>query len=274
MALLLVVAVWGTTFPLIKSTLSSINAIEFVSWRFTLSALLFLPWVRLSWFKHIQSMVLPALILGVLNYLGFYLQTDSLNYVSSAQCAFLTAIYVILVPFISPMFGLGEYKLAHVIPALVAFLGVACLTGVHLVDLSWGYIALFLSAICFALAIVYLHWITLKLKATTALTFFQIASIALVAFAGQRFHFPMHAIPFHGVAVILWCSVAATCLAIWAQTHYQCQTTPHQAVIIYSFEPIFAAFFAYMLNGEPIGLQVLIGGGFIFLALLMSILVE
>lgn len=272
LVLLCVVAVWGTTFPLIKSTLSSINAIDFVSWRFTLSALFFLPWVRLSWFRHVKALLLPAMILGVLNYLGFYLQTDSLNYVSSAQSAFLTAIYVILVPFLSPIFGLGEFKLAHMLPALVAFIGVACLTGVHVSHFNWGDLELFLSAICFALAIVYLHWVTSQSKSTTALTFFQISAIAIVAFIAHGFYFPIHWVPPHVIVAVLWCAIVATCLSIWAQTHFQCQTTPHQAVIIYSFEPIFAAVFAYAFNSEPIGLQVVVGGGFIFMGLIMSIL--
>jgi drug/metabolite transporter (DMT)-like permease len=65
-------------------------------------------------------------------------------------------------------------------------------------------------------------------------------------------------------------AILATLVTTILQTRFQKYVTPTKAAIIFSFEPIFAALFAYLLINERLGSFGVIGGIFIFAGLLVS----
>src|SRR5690606_16975429 len=76
------------------------------------------------------------------------------------------------------------------------------------------------------------------------------------------------------VFAVFYTAIFASVLATVIQLKYQKVVSPTKAGIIYSFEPIMAAVFAYFLLSEKISNFGLLGGLFIFVGLLFSELLE
>ncbi|MCB0731272.1 MAG: DMT family transporter, partial [Ignavibacteriae bacterium] len=68
--------------------------------------------------------------------------------------------------------------------------------------------------------------------------------------------------------------IFATLITTALQTKYQKNVTPAKAGIIFSFEPIFAAIFAFFVLGEKITNFGYLGAALIMLGLLISELYE
>lgn len=102
LALLLTTLIWGATFPATKAALEQIPPFSFLFLRFLLGVLLvgggFLLWrLRL----HREPAVLRASAIATCwLFLGYVLQTVGLHYTTASNSAFITALYVVIVPLI------------------------------------------------------------------------------------------------------------------------------------------------------------------------------
>ena len=100
LALLLTTLIWGATFPATKAALEQIPPFSFLFLRFLLGVLLvgggFLLWrLRL----HREPAVLRASAIATCwLFLGYVLQTVGLHYTTASNSAFVTALYVVIVP--------------------------------------------------------------------------------------------------------------------------------------------------------------------------------
>jgi drug/metabolite transporter (DMT)-like permease len=75
---------------------------------------------------------------------------------------------------------------------------------------------------------------------------------------------------FNVVGALIYTSVFASIIATIIQLKFQKTVSPTRAGIIYSFEPIFAALFAYFLLNEKISNFGLVGCVLIFIGLIVS----
>jgi drug/metabolite transporter (DMT)-like permease len=98
-----------------------------------------------------------GLIAGGINFLGYQLQTIGLMYTTPANNAFLTAIYVVMIPFIVWVFFHQKPERKAYIAIVICMLGMAVLTGVFSrgVSLHIGDLLTIISAGFYALQIVY-----------------------------------------------------------------------------------------------------------------------
>ena len=272
--LLIVTGIWGGTFPLIKNSLNFIRPGDFVSVRFALATCAMLPFVMHRLNKTNRTVLIHGFVLGALNYVGYYAQTLSLKTQSSANSAFITALYVIIVPLLNPIFNISRFHLKDIFPAFFALLGVVVITGAQLNNLSIGHIELLLSAFFFALAIIYLHKITQLNIDIFLLAFYQILFIFFFSLFSFSFRLDFKVFNYVTIVAIIWCGLFSTCLTIWIQTYYQRFTTTNQAAIIYTFEPIFTTLIAYFFNSELVPGKIIMGGSLIIIALFLSILIS
>jgi drug/metabolite transporter (DMT)-like permease len=88
------------------------------------------------------------------------------------------------------------------------------------------------------------------------------ASVATQWSTGQM------AVPSWGkvVGTILWCGTVGNAYVLYAQSYGQRLVRPSDANLVYSLQPIFTAFFAYLFLGETMGATGLAGGALILLA--------
>ncbi|HWE86622.1 MAG TPA: DMT family transporter [Terracidiphilus sp.] len=121
--MLFVVAVWGSTFVLIKSALADASPAAFNAVRMALAFLILAIAYHRSWRGirpwHIAAGALVGLCLAT----GYQFQTIGLVYTTASKSAFITGLVVVLVPFLSIIPGVRPPD-AHP-PRWNAFLGAA-----------------------------------------------------------------------------------------------------------------------------------------------------
>ena len=128
LGLLSTTVVWGSAFVFMKNTLDVITPMYLLAFRFTIAAA-FLFAALLPKIRKLRAGDWKA---GAL--LGFWLtasyvtQTYGLNYTTASNNAFLTTIYVIIVPFLHVAFNKARLHRAHLVAAAAAFGGIALLS--------------------------------------------------------------------------------------------------------------------------------------------------
>jgi len=284
-ALLLITVIWGGTFAIVKNALSDISPSLFIALRFSIASLILFPFV-FSQLKRINKETLIAgSILAIFFFLGFQFQTIGLNYTTATKSGFITGTFVVIIPLLQTLIEKRKPRLHNVVGVILVFIGLIFLSSrgeniVHFFeelgsDLNIGDLLTFMCAIVFAFQIVYVDIFTKKYP-YMPMVFIQLfisaiggmlAALILPSFGLEETKFTMN---FNVINAILYTSIFASIIAITIQLKYQKIVSPTKAGIIYSFEPIMAAFIAYLLLSEKITNFGLIGGAFIFAGLIVS----
>lgn len=284
-ALLLITVIWGGTFALVKNALNDISPSLFLSIRFGVASIILLPFLY-SQLKNIsKETFVVGTILAVFFFLGFQFQTIGLNYTTATKSGFITGTFVVIIPILQTIIEKRKPRIHNIIGVILVFIGLIFLSnrGENLFhffeefgsDLNIGDLFTFICAILFAFQVVYVDIFTKKYP-FMPLVFIQLfisalgatmASLLLPSFGLELTKFTLN---FNVITAILYTSIFASIIAISIQLKYQKIVSPTKAGIIYSFEPIMAAFIAYLLLSEEITNFGLIGGAFIFAGLLVS----
>ena len=274
--LLSVTLIWGSTFVVTKSIVGPNSPLFYTALRFLLASVtLFLIFPR-RLLKIPARALRRGSILGFFLFAGFATQTVGIQYTTASKSAFFTGMLTVLTPlvhFIVQRFtraGRKALKLGNIFGVIFAGLGLYLLTSPSGSAFTAGDALTLACAFFFACYIVYLD-VASDEPDKVQLTFVQFLFCGL---AGLAFAFPFEEIRvvFTGAYVLslLYLTLFATVLAMWVQTRYQGDTTPTRAAVIFAMEPVIAAFFAYLVRGELIGLAGQFGGGMIIAGLLLS----
>lgn len=263
LALLATAAAWGSTFALVKDTIRSMTPETFIFWRFTTAGLV-LAAIAAMRRRLARPLLLPGIILGTLVFGGYWMQTHGLLTISPSRSAFLTGLYVVIVPFFQWKTA-GRPKATAWIAAILALLGTTILIGK--VDLQTG----IGDALTLACAIVFALHVVFSARWSTRENAIALAAVQ-VLFVG------LAAAPFISnvawnatlVATILFTAIVTTALAFAALMWGQAHVTATEAAVILSFEPVVAAITSMAFYGEPLTPAFLLGAVLILAAMLLS----
>jgi len=267
LALLLTTFIWGATFPATKAVLEQIPPLSFLFLRFFLGALLvgggFLLWrLRL----HREPALLKASTIATCwLFLGYLLQTVGLNYTTASNSAFITALYVIIVPIILRRFDRRVW-LATGIATVGLWLLVKPNGSGNLGDvLTLG------CAAAFAAHIACLERFTREVDAPSLFAWQMIAMVCLLLPTLLVEQAPAHAFAptallLVGLGVTGGLATGAFAIQMWVQRIVPAQ----QVALIFSSEPAYAAGLSWYFLGETLDTQGWIGGGLILLAVLVG----
>jgi drug/metabolite transporter (DMT)-like permease len=262
---------WGASFLVIKDALAAAPPHWLLALRFGVGALalaLFAPRAV----ARIDARTLRAgLGLALVLWAAFALQTVGLVWTTPAKSAFLTAVYVPLVPVLGRLvFGtaLPPRVLASVALALV---GLALLTHpTDLAEVNRGDALTLGCAVAFALHIVLLDRVARDLPARP-LALLQIGATGALALpVALAVEGPPPALVPALVGAVLYlgvvCSAAAYVVQTWAQRH----TLPERVALLFSLEAVFAAVLAAALIGERHSGLEWTGGALVVAAVLIG----
>ena len=268
--LVLVTAVWGATFVLIKRALDDVSPLLFNAVRMSLAAVL----LALVYARHFRQMtaasVRAGLVVGVCLWLGYEFQTTGLVYTTPSKSAFLTAVSVVLVPlFLALIFHRKRIPAWTLIGVGAAFAGLYLLTipaGEGFGGVNAGDVLTMGCAVAFAFHIIFLG------RATGQHRFEQISVLQTITAAVLM----LVSIPILETPRVVWSqellvailitgaigTAAAFSIQAWAQQF----TPPTHTALIFSLEPVFAAITSYFVLHERLGWRgtlgaVLIVGG-------------
>ncbi len=285
--LIFITLLWGATFPVVKEALSDISPILFVAIRFSIVALILLPFIIK---KKINANAAKAgLLLGVFLFLGFVVQTMGLQYTSVIKSSFLTGTVVILVPILQVIIEKRPPTKGVMLGVFFVTLGISFLSsgGDSILNLFKDIGSNFnvgdaLTLACAFFFAIYIVMLDIKTNQYDffLLLFFQILATAVFAIIFS-FLFEIYELEKMKIEItnnliyaLIYTSIFTTLLTTALHTKYQKNVTPAKAGIIFSFEPIFATFLSFLFLGEEITNFGYIGAGLIMLGLLVSELYE
>lgn len=267
--LLLVALIWGATFPFVSESIREISPAFLVSLRFLIAAIFLLPFVWARLLKTNKAVIKAGFILGALNAGVYLLQTIGMRSVDADTTAFISSVGVVFVPFLAPFFKLAKVKAIEVFGSLICLLGLFLLIGGDFSHFKIDEILILAAAFCWALSICYIQKVTIHIKESQLLAFYQIVFLLPFAFLITPIDFHFTGFSPMVVLTVLYTGILATSLVFIIQVRYQKETTATHAAIIYSFEPVLASIIAIYVNHQPLTKQIMIGGGTILLSVLL-----
>ncbi|WP_035294401.1 DMT family transporter [Clostridium sp. KNHs214] len=270
LSLLLVAMLWGGGFVVIKDALNSVTPFYIMAMRFGLSFLL----MCLVFWKRVKRIdkknIIGGSIIGIFLFLAFAFQTIGLQYTTAGKQAFLTAIYVVEVPFLCWIFIKKKPDNYSIAAAFLAFLGIGMLTMQGSIKINLGDALTLICSVFFAAQIISTGFYAEKLD-PIVLTVVQFGVAAILSYISALIFEPK--LPYLSTSVMLsvaYLSVFSTLIAFLVQNIAQKYTSSTHAAIILSLESFFGCFFAVIFLGEKLTTKIIIGCVFIFLSIITA----
>lgn len=268
--------IWGATFLFTQIGIEYCSPSFYVVLRFVFAALLCLLFFWRKVISTPRKVIKQGAVLGLFFSCGFLLQTFALKHSSIGNTAFITDLCVVITPFIFWLRLKERVSAYSKVGVIVALVGVWIITQPTTSSLNIGDLLTIASTFFWSLYMVNIHIYTKDNKdpnLSIQLVLFQFLSglpILLLYF----FIFDLPSFYFHfntSLAISLaFNSIMASFLVSFLQITFQKYTTPVNASIIFSLEPVFASIFAFVVLGEVLSPNTMIGAVFIFAAVFIS----
>ncbi|WP_445500928.1 DMT family transporter [Microvirga sp. G4-2] len=268
--LVFVTMIWGATFLTVQTALSVSGPLFFVGLRFGTAALMMAiiaaPVLRgLTW-KEIKA----GVMIGIAIFFGYTLQTYGLQYIPSSKSAFITALYVPIVPLLQWLVLKKPPSIMAWTGIAFAFVGLALLAGPDgtSIGLGLGELLTLLCAVAISAEIILIGGFAGKVDARRV-TVVQLATTSLLALGlmaplGEPLPEPSWLLILSAVGLGL--ASAGIQLAMnWAQK----TVSPTRATVIYAGEPVWAGIVG-RLYGERLPAAALIGAALIVAGVIVS----
>jgi len=268
--LLLVSAIWGTTFALLRESLLVIHPVELMAVRFTIAAIVLGAIFRRRIWPVRRRWIVDGSWLGIWVAIAYLTQVLGLATITSSRSAFITSTYIFFTPFLAAAMGAGKPGVGDIVGVTLALGGISLFNADAGFALGPGELWTLGCALSFGVQIVTTS-IVAKRSDAIALSWIQIVICAVFAWvfvlARGGFHTPLQKIPW---AVLIYLGVMATAVVIVIQTWALARTTPVKAALLFATEPIFASIFAVSFFGEKMSGREVLGGALIILGVLVT----
>lgn len=243
--------------------------------RYTLAALLLLPFAV----KYLRTMrrkqFWSGILMGVIFFTSMMAQTAGIAMSTPAQSSFITTAYVVIAPFTTWL--LLRQKPNKRIWAAVLL----CLAGIYVLNmkpgevlsLSLGNMLTLLGALGWAFQLTYTS-IAGRYMPPALLSFLSFGFTGLMGgltalCTGSLFATTMPQIEGAALSITL-AAIFPTVLANLVQVYAQPHVDANKAAVIYTLEAVFATVISILMGMEPLRTSVLVGGGLIVGAVLLT----
>lgn len=269
-ALFAVATSWGATFPLAKRLLTELPPFFYLALRFALAAAVLVTVAGRKLPQLGRRGLVDGAILGTLLAAGYGLQTLGLRTASATVSAFLTGLSVVMVPLLGVAFGRR--------PSLMAWIGVgAALLGLALLTLQpahgqrfgVGEILVLGCALAFAVHIVYQSRVAQNHPALP-LGLVQITTVALLTLVFSIPEPKPWGLSPYAMWALTFMAVVCTAVAFSVQAWAQRFTPATHVGLLFAFEPVAAALFAWAWLGERLSGGQWLGAGLIFAGIVLA----
>lgn len=268
--LLVTAIIWGTGFPVSAIALDYFSPYQILAGRFVIGAVL----LGVVFYKKLLNLSKPVLLkgglLGVFLYSAFAFQTVGLQFTTPSNNAFLTAVNVLIVPFIAFVLYRRKVSAFELVGAVLAMAGITLLSLNGSLSVNPGDVLSLLCAVFFAFHIFYTGQFVRKEDAIT-LTLVQMTVAAVIACVviGVKGETVLP-ITTTSVTSLLYLGVFSTTLAFLLQTVAQKHVSETKAAILLSMESLWGMIFSIIMLSEIVTAQMLIGAALILLAILLA----
>jgi drug/metabolite transporter (DMT)-like permease len=271
--IIMVTAVWGSTFVIIKDTVASVDPSFIVFSRCFLAAL---PLFIVQMIRNRRGLFAYAAItkggvLGLLLAIIYLSQTIGLQYTSSGHSAFITGSAVVLVPIILRLLFRERVSLSAGIAIAIALGGLFLLTYDFETPMNRGDLVTLITGASGALHIVLSGRFVKTATDTAGMIAWQFVGAGLVSllsfFASGASDVTLTAT---SAGAILYLGVIGTLFCYFVTVWVQQYVPSLLVALTFSLEPIFAAFFGFWILQETLsgrefaGAFLILGGVILF----------
>lgn len=268
--LIITAIIWGSGFVATAVSLEYYTPYQNMAVRFFIGGFI-LSVVFYKKLKFInKQLLIKGIILGIILYIAFALQTVGLQFTTPSKNAFLTAVNVVIVPLIGLFIFKRPLDRFELIGAFLAMSGIGIMSLQLSGTINIGDFLTLLCAFAFAFHIIYTAKFVSNEDAIL-LTLIQLLTAAVIGFLVIVFKNEL-AMPFEGRALLplLYLGVFSTTIAYLLQTSAQKFLTETKAAIILSTEALWGMIFSIIILSEVITFRMAIGAFLILFAILFS----
>lgn len=264
-------AFWGISFSVTKLAIGTGSPSTFLFYRFLLATLV----LSLVFWKHViktrLSDVKTGVLLAIPLFLGIHLQTLGIKLSSASQCAFIAGMTVVMVPLLKLVLYRKAASAKIWIAAIIALSGLFVISINGQLKIGEGDLYTIIGAFGFA---IYLIAVEKKAagKSLVPTIVPMFATYAILTFGlaitdANANWYPETNTFWIGV---VYCALFATAYMYSISNIAQRYISAERVSVIYLFEPVFGAVAAFFILDESLSIRLLVGGGLIFLATIIS----
>lgn len=270
LVLLLITVIWGSAFVVVKNTISEIPPNYVIAIRFLMAFLLLVIFLFPKLKKLNRHYIIGGLLIAIPGYLGYYTQTIGLKYTTAGNSAFLTSIYVILVPFIYWRIRRKRPNIYNVSAAIMCLIGIGFISLQNNLSINYGDILNIISGVTFAFQIVIISILTEKydpILICVSQFFFTGFFALIVALFTEQLPASWSS---DSVFSLLYIGIFSTAIALVLQNVCQKYVAASKASLIMSLESVFGCLFGALLLHEKLPPKTVIGFILVLVAMIVS----
>lgn len=269
---LLVMAIcWGSTFFSTKSVLNRLPVTDYLTIRFDLAALVLIAIAPKS-LRMPRKVAIRAVIIGLVFAVAQMAQMFGLPLVSASVSGFITGLYVVVTPLLGAIMFKTRPKPVVWVAVFMATIGLGVLSiqwhgGLRLGLGEW---LTLISAVLWGVQITLIgHWV--RPENVMSLTLVQtIVAAVIFSAAGFRDGLTLPSTPSDWAWMLYFAIIVGAVTEVaqfWAQVRVQAAL----AAVLMCTEPLWATVFAVLFGGESLTPRLLVGGGTMMVAMVVSI---
>lgn len=270
--LIVTTIIWGSAFVVMKNSVDIISPTYLLALRFTIAAiaLILVFWRQVM--KITKSDLICGGLLGVFLFVNYFFQTYGLKFTTASKNAFITTLYVILVPFLHWFFNRKRPTRKNIAAAVIAVIGLALLSLEGDLSVNPGDLLTFICGIFFAVHIVFIDRFTTDHSPVT-MTVIQMAVAAILSWLIAPVlegGLDVRVIDRSMMVSLLYLGIFSTMIGFLLQNVGQKYLTPNTSSILLSFESVFGLIFSVIFLGDPLTVRLIAGCVLMFAAVILS----
>lgn len=262
--LLLTAAIWGLAFVAQRVGMEHVGPFTFNGVRFMLGALSLLPLLfyfradRQNLAPNLKSPLVPGLLAGMVVFVASSFQQIGLVTTTAGKAAFITSLYIVLVPVVGIFVGQRNGRWTW-LGCILAVVGLYLLCIKESWSIQTGDLLELIGAFFWALHILIIGYFAVRVD-VLRLSCIQFVTCSLLSMAVALVMEPIVVSNLMAAAVpILYGGVCSVGIAYTLQAVGQKHAQPAHAAIILSLEASFAVLGGFLLLGEQMGNREIMG---------------
>ncbi len=277
--LVLTAAIWGFAFVAQRVGMDDLGPFAFNAVRYAIGAIVLLPLIKQRRKAAAAAdgrgrpaglrRFLPFAVCGCVMFLGATLQQLGLVTTTAGNAAFVTSLYVVIVPLLGSLFG-RKNSLKNYLAALISVVGLYIITVGGGFKVAPGDLLVLAGSLFWACHILVIDHFAPRVD-PVELSAGQFAVCGALSLAAALIFEPQ---PFNGILSaalpLLYGGLFSCGVAFTLQIVAQRSAPPAHASILLAFEGLFGAIGGVLLLGEPATLRLFAGGGLMLAAAIFS----
>lgn len=274
--LLLAAAIWGLAFVAQRVGMDYVGPFTFNGIRFLLGSLSLLPLILYYRNQHKQTAparprdaIKAGVLAGLILFIAASLQQIGLIYTTAGKAAFITCLYIVLVP-MAGIFLKQYVSITTWISSVFSIVGLYLLCVKESFFISYGDLLQLVGALFWAAHILIIGHYASRVD-VLQLSFFQFITCGMLSLAIAAGFETVALDGLVGALIpILYGGIFSVGVAYTLQVIGQKYSPPAHAAIILSMETVFAALGGFWLLDERLGFKELIGCGLMLTGMLLT----